>query len=480
MVEIDRILKAKIQLQRKNPFFAHILLGIRHERKDDIPKKTACIDIHGNMKYNKEWIDSLTDGEVEGVMEHEGLHLILEHLKRRITYLMLKKVIAMRIWQIAEDLVVNDILVTSGMELPEGIIPDKNHSYTIEGIGLTIKDIDKKTAEYIYDEIVKQLPTGSGGEGGETGGDGEGGEVIIAVGGGGGQGDQQEEETEEEEGKGDQGDGEEEETEEKEGDGTGETEEEKEGLTEEEQEILNSLPQGWDEHERDEDMPAKEQEKEVKRWRQRFITAVELGRMQGNLPLGIDRRCQELFKEKLNWRSILYRFISKAIPFDYSWDRPARKSHALGVYLPGVKREKIEVVVSVDTSGSITDKDLTGFVSEMVGIAKSFQSVDILAIVCDCKLTDEPVEIRNATPGKIKQELKLKGGGGTSHVPVFTWIRENKPNAKLLIALTDGATTFPDKNDVTVPIIWILGGTYRVNRGHFPFGQVIEIPRYED
>lgn len=482
MVEIDRILKAKIQLQKKNPFFAHILLGIRHERKDDIPKKSACIDIHGNMKYNKPWIDSLTDAQIETVMEHEALHLILEHLKRRKDYLAINKIISVQIWKIAEDLVINDILVTSGMEFPEGIVPDRYHSYTIEGLDITIKDIHKKTAEFVYDEIIKQLPTGNSGSDGEPSddGEGEGDEIIIAVGSGGGQGDQQDEEGEEES-KGDQGESEEdkEETEEKEGDGTGDTKEEEE-LTEEEKDILDKLPQGWDEHERDEDMPAKEQEREIKRWRQRFITAVELGRMHGNLPSGMDRRCQELFKEKLNWYGILYRFVSKAIAFDYTWLRPARKSHSLDVYLPGLKGEKIELIVSVDTSGSITDKDLTEFVSEMVGIARSFQLVDILAIVCDCKLTEEPLDIRNATPDKIKRELKLKGGGGTSHVPVFDWINENKPNTRLLVALTDGATTFPDRNTVRIPTIWILGGTHRVSRNDFPFGQVIEIPKYED
>jgi len=480
MGKIDKILRAKVQLQKKNPFYAHILLSIVHKPDTSIP--TACINIKGIMRYNPEWIDSLSDEEIMGLMKHEALHFILEHLKRRVTYLTKNKKLANEIWQLAEDLVVNDILISSNVKLPSGgCIPDRDwngsstHSYTIPYFDITIEDIDKKSVEYIYDEIINQLDIM------EIDGNGKGnGDFPVPI-------DNQEQEQgegDEKEGEGDEGDGE---GDKKEGDGDNrDNGNEEEKLTKKEKEILKKLPKRFDEHERPDkdEINDKKQEEYLKKWRRKFVEAVEIGKMRGSLPAGMERLCGELFKEKLNWRAILWRYITKAIPFDYYWGKPSRKSYAVSelfrqdMALPNVDKEKIEIVISVDTSGSITDEDLTEFISEMIGITKSFHNVDMLVMVADCKLTDTPLLLRNATPRDIKN-LKMKGGGGTSHKPIFKWVYENKPNTKLLICLTDGQTEFPSK-EPDFKTLWVLGGKYRCKKEQIPFGDVIEIPRYDE
>jgi len=481
MAEIDRILRAKVQLQKKNPFYGHILLSIIHKPDENIP--TACINIEGKMRYNPDWIKSLTDEQVEGVMKHESLHLILQHLKRRFSYLKRKNMIAEQVWSIAEDLVVNDILVSGGHDLPEGIIPDKSsmpgdkstHRYTIDDFGITIEEIDKKSCEYIYDEIIKQLPTVSGK--GQQGGTAKMQGGMTGDDSGDSDGDDQEQQEDQQDDDGN-GDGEnDKDQQDKDGKSKGDKEQTPE------QEMLNKLPKNFDQHERGE-VPEQKEQEQLKKWQRKFVEAVQIGRDRGDLPAGMERLCQELFREKLNWRGLLWRYITRTIPFDYCWGRPSRKSHSLSMLfgtdmaLPSMDREKVEVVVSIDTSGSIDKEELTEFVSEIAGIARSFHSVDIYAIVCDAEVNNA-VDMKNATPDDIER-LVIKGGGGTSHVPVFKWLDENKANARLIICFTDGATEFPDKNDVSIPTLWVLCGRAQAKKEHIPFGEVIVIPHYED
>ena len=490
MGNVDRILRAKVQLQKKNPFYAHILLGIVHKPDDNIP--TACINIFGKMRYNPVWIDSLTDEQVEGVMKHEALHLILEHLKRRISYLKRYRMLTEKVWAISEDMVVNDILIQSGEDLPEGIVPEKTgygrdkgkstHRYEMKELGITIEEIDKKSVEMIYTEIMKQIPKvdGSGDGEGEGEGEGDGSGIITAV------------PDDDSEGEGDgeaDGDGEGESGNGKQKDKNGKGKDKKNKQDKKEQELIDKLPKGFDEHERPDDdnkVTEKQQEEQLKKWRKKFVEAVEISKNRGNLPAGMERLCEELYKEKLNWKSILYRFISKAIPFDYYWSKPSRKSHVLSqefgveMALPNIDKEKIEIIISIDTSGSISDKELAEFSSEMIGIAKSFHNVDILAIVCDCDLQTEPIELKNATVDDIKRLAgSYKGGGGTSHKPVFKWVDENKPNAKLIICFTDGYTDFPKAERVSIKTIWALSGNH-CDKNNIPFGDIVEIPRYEE
>lgn len=475
METFDRILRAKIQLQKKRPFFGWILLNMEHTEDKKIP--TMCINIKGKIRYNPDWVNTLTESQLEGVVEHEALHLVLEHLKRRILYLTKSKVLSTKVWQLCEDVVVNDILVSNDQDLPEGIIPEKDHTYTVMPFGIELADIDKKSVEYIYEELMKQMPK-------QPSQDQKQGSKSKQGGGGSGQEpDQDDEESDDEEESDSDSSGGGQSKDDKDGDDDDDSDQGDESDEEQDEgtDIANQLPKGWDEHERadEEEVTEEQQEDELKKWRKVFCEAVEYARSQGNVPLGVERLVDGLFKEKMNWRGLLYRFVSKQIPFDYSFERPAKKSYSLGVYLPSTTEEKVEVVVSLDTSGSITDKQLKEFVSEMIGIARCFNAVDMIVIVCDAEIHDEPLDLKNATPDSILEYLDLKGRGGTSHVPVFRWIAENRPRARLLIAFTDGATTFPDEDDVTIQTLWVLGGDHILEE-EVPFGKAVIIPKYED
>jgi len=207
-------------------------------------------------------------------------------------------------------------------------------------------------------------------------------------------------------------------------------------------------------------------------WEKELVEATTFAKMQGHLPAGMRRLVDELLGNTIDWRGLLYKYIQNTLPFDYTWIKPNKKSYATGIYMPDIVREKIDIICDIDTSGSISAKELQEFSSELLGIINSFENVDLTIIYNDTEVYG-PHKLRNPSPDDIKR-LKPEGGGGTNHIPVFEWIDKNEPQAKLLIAFTDGYTSFPKKSNIDT--IWVLGG-YHCDKKDIPFGRVIELPK---
>jgi len=121
--------------------------------------------------------------------------------------------------------------------------------------------------------------------------------------------------------------------------------------------------------------------------------------------------------------------------------------------MPDTVKEGLDIVVAIDTSGSISDEELTQFLSETYSIVKSFPNVRMTLITCDAEVQDV-LEVTNGMP-----DVEVHGGGGTDFRPVFKWIRENKPNTRLVVYLTDGYGDAPESVDVKT--LWVIteGGT---------------------
>jgi predicted metal-dependent peptidase len=162
------------------------------------------------------------------------------------------------------------------------------------------------------------------------------------------------------------------------------------------------------------------------------------------------------------------------IPTDYTWARPSKKTISTGIYLPSVEKESIEIIAWIDTSGSIGIEDLNLFLSELVGITRCFKNVDLTIGDCDCAIHGV-FTFKNATVNDIQNKVKLKGGGGTSHIPVFNWMKKERPNAKFVICFTDGFTSFPDKKDVKIETLWVVAGENKLEKEKFPFGKVVVV-----
>lgn len=411
----EKLAKARIQLQKKSPFFAYLLLHSEMEEDTKMGIPTMGVNAKGKMFYNKEFVDKLSDPELEAVLCHEVLHVALEHLYRSG-----KMEHRQDIGNIAADLVVNDILVESNFQLPKTPLIPRNHK--ISTPQFTVEKIDEKGMEEIYDEIYGQIPkqppcqTCNG-----TGQDGNGNPCPDCQNNGSGNG-----------------------------------------------------PETLDRHMiSDKGKDSQERRNNQKKWKKLIINAGQYAKMRGELPAGIERRLGEMFESKLNWKQLLNHYITKQIPYDYTYSRPSNKSLPVGCYLPSIRKDqKLEIIVAIDTSGSIGQDELSMFLGEMIGIARTYPTVDMRIIDCDCDIQSD-IQVRNGNISKIKAITPM-GGGGTSHVPVYEHVQENYPNTKILINFTDGYTAFPERTKYRWDSIWVLT-KHSCSEEDIPFGKVVKV-----
>jgi len=203
--------------------------------------------------------------------------------------------------------------------------------------------------------------------------------------------------------------------------------------------------------------------------------AYNFAKSQGKLPAGIDRLFADILNPQLDWKDVLRKFIVQVIPHDFSYTRPSKKSYSAGFYMPMVKRESIELVIGVDSSGSISEDEYAEFLSEIYAMCKQFESLKATVIICDAAV-QEVMEIdENFDPYCVKG----RGYGGTDSQPVYDYIeREMSPNnVKLLVYFTDGYINIPNK-DYVFPTLWIVtknGRTDEVDK--MKNATVIQIPK---
>lgn len=180
-------------------------------------------------------------------------------------------------------------------------------------------------------------------------------------------------------------------------------------------------------------------------WFNKVQTAMILAQQRGDLPRGLERYVDGLKESEINWRVILRQFIQQFIPNDYTWMSRSKKGYALGIYLPDTTKEKIDIVISVDTSGSIEQPQLTKFLSEIIGIAKTFREILTMRILFHDEKVQADYTIKNGSIPEILK-MQIKGGGGTSHKKVFKKIKEEIKDCKCLIAFTDGYSDIEEIN----------------------------------
>ena len=155
----------------------------------------------------------------------------------------------------------------------------------------------------------------------------------------------------------------------------------------------------------------------------------------GNVPKGVERLIKNITEPKMDWRSLLDQHITSVVKSDYSFMRPSRKGWSVDAVLPGLQPEPaVDVCVAIDTSGSISDKQLQTFLAEVKGIMDSFQDYKIHIWSFDTEVHNPEV----FTPDKDITDYKPGGFGGTEFTANWEWMKEEGIQPKKLIVFTDG------------------------------------------
>ncbi len=196
------------------------------------------------------------------------------------------------------------------------------------------------------------------------------------------------------------------------------------------------------------------------------MQAAEASKHRGELPGGLDRLVQSIAKPKVDWRAMLREFVSAEAKNDYSWSPPNRRYVHMGLYLPSLRSEELgDVVLAVDTSGSVGPEELNEFAAEAQGIFETFNcTVDI--IYHDSSV----VKTEHWEPSDGKLGLKPCGGGGTDHNPVFQHITDKGMDPTVLVCLTDCYSQYPTLPP-DYPVIWARNG----QGSPPPWGRLVDI-----
>jgi len=401
----DRLSKTRYKIWLRFRFFAFLIEHITFiENSSD---ETIGVDRYARCFYNPQFLNRLSEDELIGVMCHEVLHLALKHPERgqgRDIF-----VGGVSLFNVAIDILVNYIVLKNGLKLPTcGIIPDMADEGSINYHGCYIDKIEKRCVEEIYDMLKTQMI-------------------------------QNKEKAQKES---------------EDGDGSGN--ESKDGKeSKEEKERKNRG--GFDSHdfskkpgeEGSSDRPGKAGKKlrEVN-WDSVIQVALNQAKQIGQTPAGFGREFDVYQKGFINWRHVLSRIVASASPKEYNWEQPDKRLIPFDIYIPHVVGEQVKVLFSIDTSGSISKDELSKYITEIISLSRSFDDVEMRILTHDVDVHDDYF-VGNGSIAKIKN-IALHGGGGTSHFPLYEYIKEKKYNKgnNLLVSMTDGFSQFPDKPSI--------------------------------
>lgn len=180
------------------------------------------------------------------------------------------------------------------------------------------------------------------------------------------------------------------------------------------------------------------------------------------LPKSIERFFNLKSSGKIDWRDELKIAIDKFHKDDYVLIPPNKKFLYMGVYLPSTISNKFELVIAVDSSGSVDEELLEEFLNEVDFLMSSIQNFQIDLLVCDDKIHSHKVFYSGDS-----LDVKLQGNGGTDFRPVFEFVKDELPDTKLLLYFTDLEGTFPSTSP-NYDVKWISS-----KEEDIPFGDVI-------
>jgi len=202
---------------------------------------------------------------------------------------------------------------------------------------------------------------------------------------------------------------------------------------------------------------------------------------QGTLPAHLQSLIEECLAHKtLTWKSILRKFVGYEEFADWI---PSRKrlNKRFPMMMGSVVKMKAHIMVSIDTSGSISDDELSIFWTECGAMWSA--GVKITIVQCDADIKDV-FEYRYR-----KMKYNAKGRGGTSFKPPFELANKGeyknhngqvfklKKKIDGIVYLTDGYGDFP--KEVKHKTLWVFTPNHHEYGWNKKLGDkvVLELPK---
>lgn len=393
-----RLMLSRMRILCNNGFYGLLLMHAKMGISD--ANETAWVEWGERITFNPEFMKSLSDSELDYVMMHEILHIILEHLERM-------EGLNPDIYNIAADIVVNsNILRSCGGNL-------KSISLSAYGGEQMHKAPDGSegwmhSAEEVYEMVYKEVEENQ--EYGEKL-RGQGWDIHII---------RYEEESD---------------------DGDEENNKEKDSSS-----SYKAKREFW--------KACVLQAAEALAGRRNLEENTECG----GIPGFTERYLEKIKKTQTDWRTVLDEFIQEDI-VDYSFMPPDRRISDSPFFLPDFneKDDRIEnILFMIDTSGSMSDNTITTVYSEVRGAIDQFggKLEGWLGFFDACVI--EPKAFSSVEEFEV---IRPQGGGGTSFEIIFKYVNENvsMENIMSIVILTDGYAPFPEERETHgTPVLWII------------------------
>lgn len=401
----QRISKAVNRIMDKITALSSVLMIGERNVVEDV--KTACTNGR-DEKYGRDFVESINDGELRFTVLHEQYHKLYKHL---ITWRQLYEEDA-DIANQACDYVINLKIV------------DEFGKAQMENGDLFIKPFDwiliderfrEMSARQVFDILKKEKtaePQGGQGQGqGQSNDDGQ-------------------------------------------GDNQGEDDGKSSGDGQPQRDSKPNRPMDTHDWDGAKAIP----EDETKTLEREIDEAIRQGALvAGKLGSGGMRDLGNILQPKVDWRQVLRDFITATCAGkDYStWRRPNRRFIASDIYMPSSISEQVEeLVLAIDTSGSIGRRELANFLGEVKCVAEVVKPNRVRVLYWDTKIVADELYEGDAVADLIRS-TKPAGGGGTDINCVCEYLANNKVKPQAVIVLTDGYLG-SSWGKWSVPILWCI------------------------
>ena len=173
------------------------------------------------------------------------------------------------------------------------------------------------------------------------------------------------------------------------------------------------------------------------------------GTMPGNL---VEHIKNMLKKPEISWKQVLRKYIGAIpVPHRSTKTRLNRRQPERSDLSGQLPKRHIELVVAIDTSGSMSSSDISYVINEIFAIVKDYDS-KVTIIECDAEVG----KVYTAKKAKDVQ-TKVTGRGGTSFVPVINHINDSgKYRHALMIYFTDGYGDSEIPKPRTFRNLWVV------------------------
>lgn len=377
---MNKLQQAITSLIFSEPFYGHLISKMRITKTDKIPTAGVFITDKINLTYNEEWIENLDLIDVVKVLKHECGHILQEHITRAKQIGVVNQELHKR-FNIATDATIN----------LHDLVP------TVEKIGgVTVKSLNEMLQKMIDEANAKDGAKRSF----TAMQEGQMAEYYYNK------------------------------------------------INQFAEENSDILPEGggmgetmddhstWEQSEGNEEM-----QKEVAR--QAVNESVKSAGGIGNVPGEVAAIINEMNKNQVNWKQQLRQFYVNTLKSSRIPTRK-RRNRRYGILQPGVKKKpELHLGLCVDTSGSVSDEELSMFWTELQAIGAC--GVKITIIEADCV-------VQNVYDFEVGKLPNFKGRGGTAYSPAIEKAVELKVDGIIYCGDFDTADT---PENPKKPFLWV-------------------------